>query len=254
MPESGDSEGKYLYCVIQCEEDPRFTSLGMGERGDAVHVIREGDLAAVVSDTPIVRYEALRRNMMAHTAVIEEVMRDFTVLPVRYGTIAPDVETVRRKLLIERREELLGLLERMNGRVELGLKAFWHEDTLFPEIVSTNPPIRALRDSLMGKPAEQTHFERMRLGEMVEAAIERKRKDDAERILLRVRPLIESLELNSTFGDRMVLNAALLVHKDSEQAVDDVVQEIDAELGDRLMFKYVGSVPPYNFVSLTVTW
>ena len=91
MPESGDSEGKYLYCVIQCDEDPRFTSLGMGERGDAVHVIRERDLAAVVSDTPIVRYEALRRNMMAHTAVIEEVMRDFTVLPVRYGTIAPDV-------------------------------------------------------------------------------------------------------------------------------------------------------------------
>ena len=146
------------------------------------------------------------------------------------------------------------MLEGMNGRVELGLKAFWHEDTLFPEIVSTNPPIRVLRDSLMGKSAEQTHFERMRLGEMVEAAIERKRKADAERILSRVRPLIESMELNSTFGDRMVLNAALLVRKDSEQAVDEVVQEIDAELGDRLMFKYVGSVPPYNFVSLTVTW
>ena len=254
MPESRDSEGKYLYCVIRCDHVPRLTSLGMGERGDVVYTIHEEDLAAVVSDSPIVRYDALRRNMMAHTGVIEEVMQDFTVLPVRYGTIAPNAETIRRKLLIERREELLALLRDMEGRVELGLKAFWHEDTLFPEIVKMNPAVRALRDSLMGRPAEETHFERMRLGEMVEAAMEQKREQDVELILSRLRPLVQRLELGSTFGDRMVLNVALLVDKSSEPAVDKAVQELDASLGDRLMFKYVGSVPPYNFVKLVMSW
>ena len=254
MPESKDSEGKYLYCVIRCEKPPHLTSLGMGERGDAVYTICEGGLGAVVSDSPVVRYEALRRNMMAHTGVIEEVMKDFTVLPVRYGTIAPDEALIRRKLLVDRRDELLGMLDGMDGRIELGLKAFWHEEALFPEIVNTNPSIRALRDSLAGKPAEQTYFERMRLGEMVEAAMEQKREQDAELVLARVRPLVERVELSATFGDRMVLNAAFLVKKQAEPAVDEAVQALDAALGDRLMFKYVGSVPPYNFVKLAMYW
>jgi len=33
-----------------------------------------------------------------------------------------------------------------------------------------------------------------------------------------------------------------------------VVQQLDAELGQRLMFKYVGSAPPYNFVKLVMHW
>ncbi|MFH0915258.1 MAG: GvpL/GvpF family gas vesicle protein [bacterium] len=254
MPEAHDSEGKYVYCVIQCDQGPQLTTLGMGERGDVVYTIHEEGLAAVVSDSPIVRYDALRRNMMAHTRVLEEVMQHFTILPVRYGTIAPNADIVQKKLLGERREELLTLLQDMEGRVELGLKAFWHEDTLFPEIVASNPSIRVLRDSLMGRPVEETHFERMRLGEMVEAAMEQKREQDAELILSRVRPLVQRLEINKTLGDRMVLNAALLVDQSSELAVDEAVQELDARLGHRLMFKYVGSVPPYNFVSLTVHW
>ena len=76
MPEPRDSEGEYLYvyCVIRCNEPPEFTSLGMGERGDAVYTVHQGDLAAVVSDSPSDAYEARRRNMMAHTAVLEDCL------------------------------------------------------------------------------------------------------------------------------------------------------------------------------------
>jgi hypothetical protein len=52
----------------------------------------------------------------------------------------------------------------------------------------------------------------------------------------------------------MVLNAAFLVDKDAEAIVDEAVQQLDADLGQRLMFKYVGSVPPYNFVKLVMHW
>jgi len=256
MPEPRDSEGQYVYvyCVIRCKEQPELTSLGMGERGDAVYTVHEGDLAAVVSHSPVDAYEARRRNMMAHTAVLEEVMNSFTILPLRFSTVAPDEEIVRLKLLSERRGELLALWREMDGRLELGLKAFWHEDTLFQGLVDENPRIRALRDALAGKPAEETHAERMKLGELVEVAMKQRRKRDSELILSRLRPLARSVAVNDDYGERMVLNAAFLVDKGAEARVDEAVQQLDADLGQRLMFKYVGSVPPYNFVKLVMHW
>ena len=256
MSQARDSNGSYVYvyCVIRCERPPQIATLGIGERGDAVYTVRHDDLAAVVSDSPTAEYEARRRNMMAHTAVLEEVMRDFSILPVRFGSVAPDTEVIRRKLLAERRDELLGLLQEIDGRVELGLKAFWHEDTLFKGIVDENPRIRMLRDALKGRSAEETHHERMKLGEMVEEAMKQRRKRDADVILNRLRPVVRRLVVNDVFGDRMVLNAAMLVDKGSEPMVDETVQQLDADLGQRLMFKYVGSLPPYNFVKLVVLW
>ena len=256
MPESrgSDDEYVYVYCVIRCNKRPEFTSLGMGERGDALYTVHEGDLAAVVSDSASAAYEARRRNMMAHTAVLEEVMRDYTILPLRFGTVAPDAEIVRLKLLGERRSELLALWRETDGRVELGLKAFWHEDTLFQGIVDENPSIRSLRDALAGRSADDTHAERMRLGELVEKAMKQRRQRDADLILSRLRPLARDVAVNENYGERMVLNSAFLVDRDAESQMDKAVQQLDADFGQRLMFKYVGSVPPYNFVKLFMHW
>ena len=54
--------------------------------------------------------------------------------------------------------------------------------------------------------------------------------------------------------DRMVLNAAFLVEKSREAEFDHAVSRLDEELGPRALFKYVGPVPPYNFVNITVNW
>ncbi len=254
MSDRGTPDGLYVYCVIRCDAPVRFATAGIGERADAVCSVSEGDLAAVVSASPIVKYEALRRNLMAHTLVLEEVMRDYTILPVRFGTIAADADLIRESLLAKRRDELVSLLEEMDGRLELGLKAFWPEDSVFQEIVGEDPAIRALRDRLMGRSADETHFERMKLGEMVEAAMKKKREQDADAILARVQPLAHHLKVNKAVGERMVVNVALLVDREREPEVDEAVRRLDGEMGGRLQLRYVGGVPPYNFVNVSVQW
>lgn len=257
MPEKETAEGKYLYCIIcnsESECPKQFATLGIGERGDIVDTIHFQELGTVVSDSPVVDYVRSRRNMMAHTKVLEEVMETFTILPVRFGTVAPQAEDVSEKVLRARYDELCNLLAEMEGRVELGLKAFWYENVIFEEIVSENPPIHRLRNSLMDRPAEETHFERIRLGEMIEEAMEKKRAEDAERLLAPLRPLAHKARTNDTFTDRMVLNAAFLVEEEQEEMFDRAVEQLDDAMGDRLMFKYVGPVPPYNFVSIVVHW
>ena len=253
MSEAETPDGKYIYCIIRSTQPRQFTTRGIGERGDIVHTVHFVSLAAVVSDSPVVEYESSRRNMMAHTRVLEEVMQEFTILPVRFSTVAPNAETVQ-KVLKQRSIEFHDLLAEMEGRVELGLKTFWYENAIFEEIVEENPPIRQLRDGLMGHSPEETYYERIRLGEMIEAAMWKKRDEDAERILDQLRPLVYKTVDNKVITDRMVLNAAFLVDQARQAEFDAVVERLDAEMGTRLIFKYVGPVPPYNFVNIVVRW
>lgn len=244
----------YVYCLMRCAEPRQFAAPGIGGRGDRVYTIMHRDLAAVVSDVAEAEYDSTRRNMLCHTAVQEEAMRETTILPMRFGTIAPSAASVTRDALAPRYDEICRLLDSMSGRVELGLKAFWRDDLAFREIVETEPDIRRLRDSLLGRPQDETYYERIRLGKLVEQAIERKRAADAAAVVERLRPLARDLRVNSLAGDQMVLNAAFLVDREAEPGFDQAVQALDAELGQRLKLKYTGNIPPYNFVSLTIHW
>jgi hypothetical protein len=254
MPKTDTRVGEYLYCIIRSPEPCQFTNLGIGERGAAVHTINYMNLAAVISSTPIVEYDESRRNMMAHTLVLEEVMHQFNILPVRFGTVATSTEAVMDQVLKRRYGELITAFEEVDNRVELGVKAFWYEEVIFREVVDENPSIRNLRDGLIGRSAEETYYERIRLGEMIEAAISKKRDQDAEYILEHLRPLSIKTKANKVITDKMVLNAAFLVEREKEPAFDQVIQQLDSEMGKRLMFKYFGPVPPYNFVNIVIHW
>ncbi len=254
MNAADNKDGKYLYAIIDCPEARTFKARGIGERGDPVYTINHRRIAAVVSDSPVVEYDNSRRNMMAHTLVLEEVIEEFTLLPVRFGTIAPDAERIEERLLAQRYDEFTQLLGQMEGRIELGLKAFWYEGVVFEEVVRENEAIRKLRVALEGKSANETYYERIRLGEAVEKALNEKRVWDEEAILARIRPLVHKTRTSKIISERMVLNAAFLVDRARESAVDAAIQRLDEEFGGRLMFKYVGPVAPYNFVNIVVDW
>lgn len=263
--EKDDQEAKYLYCIIKCSRECTFNGVqGLGGHADPVHTVVFHELAAVVSDSPHTKYEITRANMMAHQKVIERVMDDgFTVLPVRFGTVtkkgtATPVEDIRHRLLESRFDELESLHDQLKDKVELGLKALWRDEkAIFDEIVAENPTVRKLRDSLMplmARVPEATHFDRLRVGELVRAALDRKRRTEAKRVLSPIRPIAERIRENKIIMDRMVLNAALLVDKDQEQACDEVVRNLDEELGERMVLKYTGPIPPFNFCEIVVTW
>ena len=264
-PRRDTDEAKYLYCIIKCDRERHFNGVqAIGGRDDEVRTVGFGGLAAVVSDSPDIRYDTTRANMMAHQMVIERVMDEgFTVLPIRFGTVtksgsATPVEDICHKLLDRKSEELEELYRQMDGRVELGLKALWRDEkAIFEELVAENRAIRTARQTLlprMSRPAETTRFDRMRLGEAVKAALDRKREKEAKNLLARLSPLAERVRENKIVMDRMVLNAAFLVTKDQEAAFDEAVEALNAELAERMALKYIGPAPPFNFCEIVVTW
>lgn len=245
---------QYLYCIVRSREPQTFETLGMGERGDVVHTINFKDLAAIASDSLEPRYDNTRRNMMAHMRVLDEVMADHTVLPVRFDSVAPSPEAVREQLLKARYGELSKMLDGMEGRVEMGLKAFWYEDVVFQEIVQDNATIRRLRDGLAGRALDETYYDRIRLGELVEAELKGRRGRDADSVIERLRPIAEKTQVNVTITDHMVVNAAFLIVRKREAEFDTMVRALDADMGRRLLIKCVGPVAPYNFVNVSMRW
>ena len=124
-------EGKYIYCVIDSPEERDFGNMGIGGREDLVHSVCYKDIAIVVSDSPIKKYNISRESIITHQKSMEMLMKDYTILPVKFGTVAGGKEGIdvaqrlRSEVLKARYEELKGLLAKMENKVELGLKAIW---------------------------------------------------------------------------------------------------------------------------------
>jgi len=245
-------EGKYVYCIISGHEGRRFGPIGIGGRGDEVSTIFYRDLGAVISNVPMTKYVVDKESMIAHEKVIEEVMRDYTVLPVRFQTVAASADEIR-SLLRKRYAEFMGLLRRVDNRVELGLKVLWRDmDSIFREIVEQNKDIATLIQKPPAKPSRQSKGGKRAVREAIESALQQKKAAEAEKLLGPLRSIATDFCLNGTHGDDMVMNAAFLVDKGWEREFDNRVEELATRYGDRMKFIYVGPAPPYSFVNVVV--
>lgn len=245
--------GTYIYCVTDARavstDGQTFTAQGIG--GEPVRAVRYSDLAAIVSDSPYDTYDVTRENLTAHEQVVEEVMARADVLPVSFGTVADNDQEVQRLLLAPAFDDLHRGLDGVRGRVELGLKGMWEQDRLFAEIAAEDETIQDLRDEIAGAAPDEAYDERTELGELIAAAMEQKRDQDAEAILSALQPLAVDVRVNPPTTEMMVLNASFLVDKGQIPAFEAQVDALRQAQAGRLVFQYTGVLPPYSFVSIT---
>ena len=254
MEKTALKEGKYIYCIIASNEAESFGPLGIGDRSDDVYTISFDDIAAVVSDSPIVSYAVSRENMLAHEKAIEEIMKRHTVLPVRFCTIAQDEDKVK-KILEKEHDKFAELLKNMEGKKELGLRAIFKEDVIYKEIAENYEDIKSLKKALSSEPPAKTYYLRVKVGRLVEAALQEQKDIHKEEILNALSPLALDTKVNTPYGELMIISAAFLVENAKEAEFDQNVQALGDKYGDRIKFKYAGTLPPFNFVNLVVeTW
>lgn len=244
-------EGKYIYGIIESSEVRSFGPLGIGGRGDPLHTVVVRDVAAVVSDAPLTRYRVSRENSLAHQKAIEAVMSRQPVLPVRFATVAEDEQKVRRILEAEY-DSFKQLLAKVSDKTELGLKAVFIEDVIYEGILTKYENIRTLKEKIVALPAEQTHYERMRIGQMVEEALQTEKQHVATDVLTTLSPLAFEVKTNDTYGELMIVNVAFFVSKSREADFDRAVENLGDKYAEKVKFKYIGAMPPFNFVNLAI--
>lgn len=244
-------EAIYLYCVIETKVPATFGCLGIGDRGDELYTILFKDIAFVVSNSSKLDYPAYREYLIAHEKAIEEVMKKHTVLPVCFSTVTEDEKGIKR--ILEREYgKFKNLLEKMKNKKELGLVAVFKKETIYKDISKKYKDIQVLTKKISSLPPQKTYLQRMEIGKMVEVALQKEKEIYKKRFFNNLLPLAQDSRDNKVYGDIMIINAAFLVEKSKETLFDQKIRELADAFGEKVNFKYVGTIPPFNFVDLKI--
>ena len=241
------NEGRYVYCIIKSERPLSFGALGIGNEPAQVITVHYRDIAAVVSNTPMVVQDPTRDNVLAHQRVNETVMQQHTVIPMSFGTVFKTDDDIM-ELLRSAYDAFTDVLNKMQDKFEFGLKVLWDRDQIIREIEEEDEDIRRLKGEISSQKGS-TYFARMQYGRLIDAALQARSERYVAEIFEALRDVSVASRSNKPIGDRMIMNAAFLVARDTENAFDARVKEIGSRY-DKLTFKYTGPWPPYNFVNI----
>jgi hypothetical protein len=244
---AGASRGKYVYCIIESGDPLRFGPIGIGADPSDVYTVHYKNLAAVVSDAPLEVLDSTRENVLAHERVNETVMHEHTVIPMSFGTIFKTREDIV-ELLRSAAGAFGDVLNKMQNKLEFGLKVLWDRDQAIREVEGEDDDISRLKKEISGQKGP-TYFARMQYGRLIDTALQSKSERYVADILEQLREVSVASRINKPIGDKMIMNAAFLISRDHEQAFDAKVKSIATGF-DKLTFKYTGPWPPYNFVNI----
>lgn len=250
MPEQTQEEqGRYVYCIIRSSTPRSFGPIGIGGRGDEVYSVPYKEFAAVVSKCPLIIFDPTRENALAHEHVNEVVMKEFTVLPMSFGTVFRTEDDIKA-FLKGTYDALVEVLEKMEGKIEFGLKVNWDKDTVIRELENENEELRRLKAEIASSQSGSTYFAKMQLGRVVESALQAKADSYVAEIYEALRNAAVASRSNKPIGDKMIMNAAFLVERDKTRMFDEQISEIAKKYENKLSFLYTGPWPPYNFVNI----
>ncbi len=109
----------YVYGIVDANH---FDTIeGEGHEAGDIAPIPCGELAAAISALSTHAIEATPQNVWRHERVLEHLMQDHAVLPLRFGTICRDTEALKEYLLCSvdgHRNDL----EHVRGKVEMALR------------------------------------------------------------------------------------------------------------------------------------
>jgi hypothetical protein len=234
----------YVYGIIRAAHSPLPQDVdGIGDPPRPVRVLRQGELAAIVSDAPE-ELRPKRSDLLAHQRVLAEAGAEGVVLPMRFASTSPDDDTVMA-VLAERAQHFLERLQALDGKAEYNLKANHNEDAVLRLMMADNDEIRSLAEANR-KAGGGSHEQKLRLGEMVAAALQAREATDAELLQQALEPMAEAVSAGPQ-STGWLANLSFLVEHGSAEEFLAAVDEL-REQHPHLELRVNGPLPPYSFV------
>jgi Gas vesicle synthesis protein GvpL/GvpF len=243
----------YVYGIIPASEAQRSQETpGLGEPASPVRTVIEGELAALVSDLPPDYTPGRRQDLEAHQRVLSEAIERGTTVPMRFGIVMDDDETVREKLLKRHASVLSDVLHRLDGDVQMTLKVYYLDDELLKDALVAHPELAEESARLAQFPETEAQDARIRFGEALAQAIEERREQIESALVDVLRPVADDIRVDPPKGEQVALIAHLLVARDRRAELDEEVRKLSESLAGILAFRYIGPLAPYAFADLSL--
>jgi hypothetical protein len=241
----------YVYGVLPASERPPAGLAGVGREGNPVRHVTASKVAAIVSDVsrvPLGRGQDIR----AHWRVLDDAVTRSAVLPLRFGTVMESDAAVRDDFLAPNEDRLTAQLAGLEGKVQLSVRGSYREEALLRDVVQSAPAVQRMRERTQKLPQAAAYYDMIRLGELVAAEIDRCREHDTGLVVERLSRLAVASHADAHTTSESGVNAAFLVERERVDAFAAAVQELHAEVGERIRLRCVGPLPPYSFADQDV--
>jgi len=238
--------GSYLYGFT----DRRFQAAPelRGLAGAPVQSVSYREVSAIVSRHPVERLVPSRRNLEPHHRIVRHISSLATLVPAAFGHISEsddDLLAVLRGNYEEIRQEL----NRLDHKIEMGVKLSWSVDNIFLYFVRRDRELREMRDRAF-RDREPSALEKIEIGGRFEALLKRDREQCANALgnaFSRVACEVSSLAPRS---DKTVCEIALLIERTAIAEFEAALRQAAAGFDQHFTLEYSGPWPAYSFVHL----
>jgi len=265
-------EGRYIYGIIKANERPKGVprseaspkgdevegrkSFGLGgvNASGEVYTIAHQDISCVVSNSTIQDYssmlkETLGHYLVKHQTIIERIMREYTIIPMKFGTNLTGEDEII-EVLKRGYPQFKELLVNMDGKIELDVACTWGDlNNVIKEIGEEVKEIREFKAEIAKRPSSETLQDRIKVGMMVKDALDKRREKEQTRIVGSLEEITVDFQKHQVMDDKMILNCAFLLEKSREPDFDVRLKELDKEYKQKVNFRCVGPLPPYSFAT-----
>lgn len=230
-----------------------------------IALVTDGDLAAVVSEAPLLnfgegRFEQQLKDptwaadkVMRHEKLAEYLATKSCVVPLRFGVMYSTPELIR-EMLVSRRTRLNQILERLADREEWGLNVYADRKKLYEQMAELSPKLAEMQKTAKAASPGQAYL----LSKKLETLKIAESKTEIRRVVQEIRSELaaESVELKdlpvreleSKQDPAVVAKIAFLIDrnklKDFRKAAEKAAKKY-VPFGFAL--ELTGPWPPYNF-------
>uniref|UniRef100_A0AAU2VI86 GvpL/GvpF family gas vesicle protein n=1 Tax=Streptomyces sp. NBC_00008 TaxID=2903610 RepID=A0AAU2VI86_9ACTN len=242
MSASVATEGVYVYAILRAATALPKDAVGVGSPPAALRVISQGLLEAVVSDAPP-QLRARRRDLLAHQNLLMRLADDGPVLPMRFGMVAADEQSVLAQLAAQE-SGYAATLDRLAGHIEINVKVLPAQNAL-EALVAEDTRVRQLRAAARRAPGYEAS---LRLGEAIAGALTRRAAAAGQQILRELAPAARAAVAGPEVPG-CVLNESFLVDRSGSEAFLARAQSLGTAFREHAEIRSIGPLPCYSFVS-----
>jgi len=237
----------YIYGILEESGLKNFDVIGVGK--NKVYTINHQDLAAVVSNIKGMEIDPTRKNLLAHTQVQELLLKEYTLIPMSFGVITQSTETIT-KMLEENYLNFKQELKRLSEKIEIELKVYWNKEAIKEEMQSDHKYKQISNKIAKASCQEVKQDLLIEIGQMVEALVLKWKNEIGKDVYDNLASLAVDACTNKSNEITNILNASFLVSKSVENEFRDKVYSLDAKYQNKVDIKYIGPLPPYNFLQV----
>jgi hypothetical protein len=236
----------YLYGIIDSGDTIRDVIRGL--KGSSVCNVPYCDIGAAVSEMNGSIQTATEGDILQHEEVVERLMADFTVLPMRFLSIADGIEDVI-SIMQSCYKDFRDNLDRLRDKREFGIKVLWPADKIRQDIIKALEEAgQKTKESCTSanKKYVMERFKQYKIDKAFEAKADKLIRA-IDKILCR---FAAEKKLQKLKTANLLLDAVYLVEKSRQNSFREAFSHIK-DANAELKFLFSGPWPAYNFVVLS---